>query len=151
MNQDGSIPTGEIVSLPQDLSIKANEPFSLSDEGPILDHCFVLNTQPDTVPIDTRQQPLQLCATLEYPESSVHLQVLSTEPAFQVYTGDGISVEAEGVRFGPRSGIAIEPGRYTNATNRPKWRNMVLLKKGEKYGSRIRYVTWKEAITDLKT
>lgn len=121
----------------------------LGDHVPVLDHCFVVNTQPDTVSLDTRSQPLRLMASMMHPKNSVCLEVHSTEPAFQVYTGDGIDVDAgNGLHFGSRSGIAIEPGRYTNACNRPEWRHMVRLRKGQKWGSRIRYVTFRDHVTE---
>lgn len=141
-----NIPTGEITTLSANCPMQANEPFVLGDNVPVLDHCFVLDTSPETIPIDTRERPLRLCASMMDPKTYIHLQVLSTEPACQIYTGDGIDVEVEDVHFGRRSGIAIEPGRYTNATNQPGWKNMVTLRKGEKYGSRIRYVAWKEMV-----
>lgn len=74
----------------------------------------------------------------------------STEPAFQIYTDDRTHVDAgDGMRYGRRSGIAIEPGRYTNAAYRPEGRGMVVLRKGQKWGSRIRYVTFKNHVTEV--
>lgn len=142
-----NIPTGEIAALP---SSKPGEGLLLGDNAPVLDHCFVLNPHPETVPVDTRSQPLQTCCTLMHPENNVCLQVLSTEPAFQVYSGDGIENATNGA-FGRRSGMAIEPSRYIDAINRPEWRGMVVLKKGEKYGSRIRYVAWTHEQATVKS
>lgn len=146
---DSSIPTGGLADQVSDNLIVANEPFILGDHVPQLDHCFVVNTQPETIPLDTRSQPLRLMASMMHPVNSVCLEVHSTEPAFQVYTGDGIDVDAgDGMHYGGRAGIAIEPGRYTNACNRPEWRHMVALRRGQKWGSRIRYVTYRDHVTE---
>jgi len=85
-----------------------------------------------------------------HPSSKIRLDVETTEPAFQVYTGEGINVaadESKGITkaFGKRSGVAIEPSRYVNAVNVPEWRHMVVLKKGEVWGSKSRFTAYKSA------
>jgi aldose 1-epimerase len=84
--------------------------------------------------------------TAYHPETKIHLDVLSTEPAFQFYTGKYIGVpEVEGVAAREaRSGFCVEPSRYVNAVNVPEWRGQVILKKGEAYGSRIVYRGWSD-------
>jgi aldose 1-epimerase len=81
-----------------------------------------------------------------HPKTGIHLEVLSTEPSFQFYTGDFTNVPAvEGLSAkGPRSAFCCEPGRWVNAVNVPEWKNMSLLKKGETYGSRIVYKAWSD-------
>ncbi|KAM5351821.1 hypothetical protein ACJ41O_004544 [Fusarium nematophilum] len=138
---DGSIPTGNPEPYP---GITANEPIALHAKEPNVDHCFVLNEDPASVPIDTRGEPLALNLKAHHPGSGITLEVLSTEPAFQFYTGIGIdvpAVEGQPAR-GSRSGFCCEPGRYVNAINVPEWKNMVTLKKGETYGARIVYKAW---------
>lgn len=122
----------------------ANKPFTLGTTEPDIDDCFVSNQDPSSVPVDTRSQPLDVKASFYHPESKIHLEVLSTEPAFQFYTGKYIDVPAvAGVPArAKRSGFCVEPSRYVNAVNFEEYQTMVLLKKGEKYGSRIVYRTW---------
>ena len=105
-----------------------------------------MNANPQSVPIDTRPLPLETLVSLYHPDSKIHLRIESTEPAFQFFTGEAIDVPAVGgaKARGPRSGIAVEPGRYVNAVNHESWKNMVLLKRGEIWGSRSRYTTWKD-------
>jgi aldose 1-epimerase len=81
-----------------------------------------------------------------HPDSGVHLEVLSTEPGFQFYTGKYIDVpEVAGLPARKaRSAFCVEPSRYVNAVNVAEWKDMMLLKKGEKYGARIVYRAWKE-------
>jgi aldose 1-epimerase len=84
--------------------------------------------------------------TAYHPETKIHLEVLSTEPAFQFYTGkyiDVVEVEGQAAR-GKRSGFCVEPSRYVNAINEQEWRGQVLLKKGQTYASRIVYRGWSD-------
>lgn len=138
---EGSIPTGSPIPYP---GIEANKPFTLGPTEPDVDHCFTINTDPASVPLDTRNQPLNLNIAADHPKTGIHLEVLSTEPSFQFYTGKYIDVPAvEGAPArGSRSGFCCEPGRYVNAINVPEWRNQMLLKKGETFGCRIVYKAW---------
>lgn len=124
------------------------EPFTLGAQEPDIDDCFVVDASeaPKSVPIDTRSLPLRSLVKAHHPESKIHLEVLSTEPAFQYYTGKYIDVPAvEGLPArGPRSAFCVEPSRFVDACNNEDWKNQVLLKKGEKYGCRIVYKAWKE-------
>lgn len=85
--------------------------------------------------------------SLSHPSTGLHLEIESTEPAFQFYTGDGMDMPAVGgaPHRISRAGVAIEPSRYVDAVNRPEWMCMCLMKKGQVYGSRSRYSAWKAA------
>jgi len=137
------IPTGEITAFP---SLTADKTFTIGAKEPFIDHCFVLNKDPTSVKLDTRSQPLQKMITLYHPESKIHFEVASTDPAFQVYTGDGINTKAvEGYPAkGARAGIAIEPSRYVDAASRDEWKGMVILKKGQLWGSKMSFTGWRE-------
>lgn len=138
---EGNIPTGAIENFP---GVKAGEKFTLGVAEPNIDHCFLMTEDSKSIPLDTRARPLQLLATAFHPDSNVHLEVLSTEPAFQFYTGfwnDVPAVAGQPAR-GSRSGFAVEPCRYVNAINRPEWRSQMLLPKGETFGSRIVWRAW---------
>jgi aldose 1-epimerase len=136
-----AIPQGPIEEYP-DLSPETK--FTLGEEEPKIDHCFVVNTDSKSIPVDTRSEPLQKVASFYHPESKIHLEVLTTEPAFQFYTGNFIDVpEVEGIPARkPRSGFCVEPSRYVNAINTPEHRHQMVLKKGEKYGCKITYKGW---------
>lgn len=84
--------------------------------------------------------------TLSHPDTKIHLEVESTDPAFQVYTGDGIDTKAvDGYEAkGARAGLAIEPSRYVDAASRKEWKGMVLLRKGQVWGSKMVFSAWKE-------
>ncbi|KAI9759855.1 MAG: hypothetical protein M4579_002062 [Chaenotheca gracillima] len=139
---DGGIPTAGPTTH---ASIPDNKPFTLGPKDPDLDDCFITNSNPSSVPLDTRTSPLTLAASFYHPKTRLNLEVLSTEPAFQFYTGKYIDVPAVGgaPQRVPRSGFCVEPSRYVNAINVDEWRSQVLLKKGQVYGSRIVYKAWK--------
>lgn len=106
---------------------------------------------PVSCPLDTRPLPLKTLATISHPSTGLHLEIQSTEPAFQFYTGDGLYIpEAEtdkGVKVpsrGKRSGIAIEPSRYVDCAGREEWRGMCKIRKGQLWGARSVYRAWKD-------
>ncbi|KAF4126172.1 aldose 1-epimerase [Geosmithia morbida] len=136
-----AIPTGGPVPFP---GLDTSKPFTMTPTDPDVDHCFVIDTGPSTIPIDTRGGPLRVNLSAHHPKTGVNLEVLSTEPAFQFYTGGFIDVPATGnlPARAARSGFCCEPSRWINAVNVPEWKNMVLLKKGETYGTRIVYRGW---------
>lgn len=139
---DGDTPTGPIEEFPK---LKANTPFTLGEKEPDIDNCFLVNTDPSRVPLDTRELLLKTVASFVHTESKIHLEVATTEPAFQFYTGKYIDVPAvdDLPARGSRAAFCVEPSRYINAINVPEYRNQVILKKGEKYGSKIVYRGWK--------
>ncbi|KAK8101029.1 uncharacterized protein PG998_007565 [Apiospora kogelbergensis] len=142
---DSGIPTGEPTTFPK---VKTDSKFLLGPTDPDIDDCFVVDpsASPSSVPIDTRSRSLTKLVSARHTRSKVNLEVLSTEPAFQFYTGKYIDVpEVSGVPArSVRSGFCVEPSRYVNAINVDGWKNQQLLKKGEKYGCRIVYRGWKD-------
>ena len=142
-----SIPTGEITTHAS--APKSKTTFVLGPHVPAFDDCFVLDP-PNIIPSDTRDLPLRTLVRMSHPATGLHLEISSTEPAFQFYTGEHIDVpELEtgaGEKIpakGPRAGIAVEPSRYVDA-QRSEWRSQCLLKKGEVWGAKSRYRAWKE-------
>ena len=136
------IPTGKIADFP---SVEANKTFVLGATEPDIDHCFILDPERTEIPLDTRKERLQRIVSLFSPTSKTHLDVFSTEPAFQFYTGKYIDVPAtkDTPAFGKRAGLCIEPSRYINAMNVPEWRDQVLLRRGQVWGAKNVYKAWK--------
>ncbi|KAG5421763.1 GAL10 [Candida metapsilosis] len=99
----------------------------------VLDDCFIVDENANE--IDTRSKTLQPLVEATHPDSKVKLIVSSTEPAFQFYTGDGVNC----TQFSRRSGFCVEPSRFVDAIHLDKYRGQVVLKKGEVYGSKIKY------------
>ena len=155
------IPTGHII--PSHASCPAAEPgtpFTLGATAPSFDDCFVFppratnNTADDRpvtdagkdIPLDTRPLSLRMAARMQHPDTKLALEVWTTEPGFQLYTGEGINVPVlgDGGGFGARSGVAIEPSRFVDAAGREEWIGQVKVKRGGVWGARSRYVCWKE-------
>ncbi|KAH8431103.1 aldose epimerase family protein [Aspergillus melleus] len=130
------IPTGGVSDFSTDFTQEA----PLGADEPKVDHCFVAESNGNWT-IDTRGNPPKTLGS--FSKGNVHLEVQSTEPAFQFNTGDHLNL-SENPRYGPRSGFYIEPCRYINAINKSEWQNMVILKPGEKYGYKNVYTAWKE-------
>lgn len=140
-----NIPTGEIAPFP---GVEIGKAFTLGAKGPSIDHCFVMTDDLPDILLDTRGSRLRKLMSAYHPSTSMHLEVHSTEPAFQFYTGDAIEVtKSEGMPvFPPRAGFCIEPSRFINAVNVPEWRAQVVLKQGQIYGSRIVYRAWQKSL-----
>lgn len=82
------------------------------------DHCFILNRKDDK----------QLYLAAEASASELKLQVWTSEPAVQFYTGKWIPawVGKAGQVYGPFTGFCIEPQVHTNAINIPHFPNTIL-------------------------
>ena len=92
------------------------------------DHNWVLDTKGD---INT------CAAVLKCPKSGIMLQMYTTEPGVQVYTGNFLDATAHGkygVVYAQRTGICLETQKYPDSPNKPEWPSP-LLKPGEKYTS----------------
>jgi aldose 1-epimerase len=69
------------------------------------------------------------------------LQVYTSEPGIQIYTGnflDGTLTGKKGAVYGHRSAICLETQKYPDTPNKPEWPS-AFLKPGEKYTSRCIY------------
>jgi aldose 1-epimerase len=80
------------------------------------DHNFALDKGQTATP--------QLAARLEDPASGRVLEVLSTEPGLQLYTGnflDGTTVGKHGHLYRMGDGIALEPQKFPDTPNQPKF------------------------------
>ena len=141
------IPSGNVIAHPS--APPPHTVFNLGADSPAFDDCFVMDPS-EAMPLDTRTSALRQQVSLSHPATSLHLEIFSTEPAFQFYTGEGIDVPELETKNGhivpskgPRAGIAIEPCRYVDA-QRNEWRGQCLLKKGQVWGARSQYRAWKE-------
>ncbi len=97
------------------------------------DHNWVLNTRGDV------EKP---CARLESPTTGIVLEVFTTEPGMQVYTGnflDGTVKGKGGVAYPQRSAICLETQKYPDSPNRQWAESNAYLNPGETYQSRTRY------------
>lgn len=115
------IPTGNVSTL------------DISNLDGKVDNCLIVR---ESSQINTSSESLVEVLEASHPDSTLVLRVETTEPSFQLYTGDYVDIPG---KFGPRCGFCVEPGRLINAVNVEKWKQLVLLDNKSTYGSRTRY------------
>ena len=119
------IPTGELRSVegtPFDFRTPTAIGARIAQDDPQLryglgyDHNWVLDAG------QTRQP--RLVATLRDPVSGRTMEVLTTEPGLQFYSGnflDGTNVGKRGVPYGHRTGLCLETQHFPDSPNRPSF------------------------------
>lgn len=136
-----AIPTGELAQVegtpfdfrtPHQIGerINTSEP-QLSFVGGY-DHNFMLDGEPGS---------LHPAATLHDPHSGRTLEVSTTEPGLQVYSGnysDGSFVGFGGQRYERRSSVCLEPQHFPDSPNQPQFPSTVL-RPGEVFESITEY------------
>jgi aldose 1-epimerase len=137
---DASVPTGEIafvVGTPMDFTT----PHSIGErigEGRAMpvgyDHNFVIDRP-------AGDHALRRAARLEEPRSGRALEIWTTEPGLQFFTGnrfDGTFPGVGGAVYQRHAGVALEPQHFPDAINHPDWPSVVL-RPGETFHSTTVY------------
>lgn len=137
---DTLIPVGEsepvagtpmdfVTSKPLGRDIKAD--FPALEYGKGYDNCWVID--------GAEPGQIQTAAELYSPESGRFLEVLTTQPGVQVYTGNWLSgcpVGKCGRSYNDYDGVAIECQHYPDSPNKPEYPSTVL-RPGEVYEEAI--------------
>ena len=124
-----AIPTGEMAavsSTPFDFSDFTAIGKRLNDVGgtPIgYDHCYV---------IDGESGRLRPAATVRDPQSGRKMEIHTTEPGIQFYSGNFLDGTAISGNYPQYSGFCLETQHFPDSPNRPEWPNTIL-KPGEQY------------------
>lgn len=125
----GLIPTGEIVPVagtpldftsPHAIGERINADNEQLKFGGGYDHNWVLDNQDGS---------LALAATVYEPESGRCMEVLTTEPGIQFYSGnflDGTLTGKSGQKYVHRSGLCLETQHYPDSPNHPNFPNTIL-------------------------
>ncbi len=132
---DELIPTGEVRAV--DGTGMDFRGFRAVGDGSPIDHNFCLSSA---------RRGLRPVAWLKDPQSSVSLEVRTTEPGLQVYDGSRVNIAVPGLggeQMGPHSGIALEPQIWPDANHHPAFPQAVLLP-GEDYVQHTQYVFAKD-------
>ncbi len=136
---DGLVCSGEFISVENNMCdfriFKAiNTDWNKSDG---YDQCFVVDNTTDNLNLVAEARSLQ---------SGAHLQIFSTEPAVQFYTGQGLNISnaKNGVDYKSFSGFCLETHKHPNAINISHFPNTVL-RPGEKYYQKNIYKIIQEA------
>ena len=99
------------------------------------DHCWITARSNSGTP--------ENIASLYDPASGRFMEVLTTEPAVQFYTGnflDGAVLGKGGMPYRHRTGLCLETQHYPDSPNKPNFPS-TLLKPGEKYHTVTKYKT----------
>ena len=132
------IPTGEIRPVegtpfdfrtPTAIGARIDADDQQIARGPGYDHNFVLDRTGDG---------LQLAARVSDPSSGRTLEIRTTEPAIQFYSGnflDGTITGKGGKVYEPRGGFCLETQHYPDSPNEPSFPSTIL-RPGEEYRSR---------------
>lgn len=135
------IPTGELASVagtPFDFRQKTTIGARIDAEheqikrGGGYDHNYVLNRN---------GEGLVFAARVEEPKSGRRMEVHTTEPAMQFYSGnflDGSITGKNGHVYNKRNGFCLETQHYPDSPNKPSFPSTVL-RPGESYSSRTVY------------
>lgn len=137
---DVSIPTGEIAKVegtpmdfrtPHTVGERINDKFQQLIYGAGYDHCYVLN----------KKEPgeLSFAAKCVEPISGRSMEVYTTEPGVQLYTGNWLNgfVGAHGATFPARSAICFEAQHFPDSPNKPHFPSVVLDKNGKYHQTTI--------------
>jgi aldose 1-epimerase len=133
-----SIPVGEIAPVkdtpfdfqtPVPIGARIDEENGQLKNGTGYDHNFVLNSKGDNA--------LILAARAKGDKSGITLEVLTTEPGVQLYTGNFMKAHHQikyGFRDERRSAFCLETQHYPDSPNQPKFPSTVV-KPGERFWS----------------
>lgn len=141
---DSLVPTGELCAVqgtPFDFTAPCAIGARLGDGhdqlriGNGYDHCFALDARQMTGSAPS------FAARLCEPTSGRVLELFTTEPALQLYAGGGLHAGTPGkggAEYRRHAGIALEPQRFPDAPNQPRFPSAIL-RPGEAYTSRTVY------------
>ena len=96
------------------------------------DHNWCLNTYKNGKGDDTK-----VAASLYSPETGIYLEMFTTEPGVQVYTGnflDGTKVGKKGITYPKQASVCLESQKYPDSPNKKNFPSPYL-KPGETYTS----------------
>ena len=123
------IPTGELAAVrgtpfdftqPKTIGMRIEQ---VTGDPPGYDHCFVLRSQDGS---------LALAAVASHPESGRVLEIHTTQPGIQFYTGNFLDGKAANGGFLRNEGFCLETQHYPDSPNRPSFPTAIL-RPGETY------------------
>ncbi|GHV64865.1 aldose 1-epimerase [Bacteroidia bacterium] len=135
------IPTGEIRSVsgtpldfttPKAINIGINADDEQIKNGKGYDHNWILNTAGDAS---------KLAAKVTSPKSGISLEVYTSEPGIQIYTGNFLNGTVAGKKntvYQERTAICLETQHFPDSPHHPEWPT-VLLEPGQTYKSTCVY------------
>ncbi|MBA4031378.1 MAG: galactose-1-epimerase [Planctomyces sp.] len=126
---EGAIPTGELAPV-ADTPMDFRKAHAIGDAidktingGGGYDHCYVVNGQPGE---------LRLAARVIDPSSGRGMEIVTTEPGIQLYTGNFLSGTPENGNAVKHGAFCLEAQHFPDSPNRPEFPTTTL-KPGEEY------------------
>jgi len=138
---ESMIPTGEIADIkgtpldftsPHTIGERIDADYPQLNYGAGYDFNYVINKQPDE---------LAFAASAFEPESGRYMEVFTTEPGVQLYTGNhlqGTEIGNSGVAYTKRTGFCLETQHFPDSPNQPDFPS-TLLQPGEVFKSTTIY------------
>jgi aldose 1-epimerase len=135
---DTLIPTGELASVagtpfdfrqPTAIGARIDQNDDQLKKGPGYDHNWVLNR---------KGSGLDVAARLTDPKSGRTLEIATTEPGLQFYSGnflDGTLTGKSGKPYARRTGLCLETQHFPDSPNQPNFPSTIL-QPGKSYDSR---------------
>lgn len=117
---DMFIPTGElkpVAGTPMDFTQPRAIGARIAEVMGGYDHCYVVNRQDDA---------LVLAARLRDPRSGRVMEVRTTEPGIQLYTGNFLDGSKFSGGFNKHAGVCLECQHFPDSPNRPEFPSVVL-------------------------
>lgn len=118
------IPTGELEPVKgtaMDFSVPVAIGTDISKVAGGYDHTFVLDKKGGSEP--------ELAVTLHHPPSGRYMEVYTTEPGVQFYSGnflDGTLVGKYGIKYVKHAGLCLEAQHFPDSPNQPNFPNTIL-------------------------
>ncbi|MFW5995831.1 MAG: aldose epimerase family protein [Halanaerobiaceae bacterium] len=133
---EGLIPTGEIVPVkdtpldftrPREIGAEIEEEYDQLEYGGGYDHNYVLNGE---------SGEMKLAAKVYEPESGRRIEVRTTEPGMQFYSGNALQGHKgkSGRIYGPNTGFCLETQHFPDSPNLEEFPSTIL-RPGEEYNT----------------
>lgn len=147
---DTAIPTGHLqpvegtpmdfVTRPRLIGERIGEDFDQLAFGKGYDHCWVIDNYAQNSVVGSA--PILPAAKLYHPETGRYVEVSTTQPGIQIYTGNWLSgcpiSKTEGYYYEDRSGVAMECQAFPDTPNQSTF-PQATLRGGEVYEQHIVY------------
>ena len=119
---------------PQAIGDRINDNFEQLLFGNGYDHTYILNDAHNkTVSlIKDTEVPTSFCARCISPKTGIAMEVFTSEPGVQLYTGNwmtGNLIGKNGLRYPKRSALCLETQHFPDSPNKPEYPSTTLLPK----------------------
>lgn len=120
-------------TTPHTIGERINDDFEQLHFGKGYDHTFVLNKK--------TEKDCEYFGVCESPKTGIKMEMFTTEPGVQVYTGNWMTDKLIGKnrqRYPERAAVCFETQHFPDSINKPEYPS-VILRKGEVFSSKTIY------------